>query len=80
LEGFCIALPKPREKAIPSLVYSIKPWAELFWFRLSNGYYSCPKLFNALAIIPFLRYPKNPLGSITYNLKLGKVLHNLAKT
>jgi hypothetical protein len=30
--------------------------------------------------IPFIIYPKNTLGSITYPLKLGGVLHNPTKT
>jgi hypothetical protein len=36
-------------------------------------YCSWPKLFNTPAI-PLLGYPKNTLGSITYLLKLGRVL------
>jgi len=44
-----------------------------------EGYYSWPKLFNTFAI-PFARYPRNTLGSITYFLKLEGVLHNPTKT
>jgi hypothetical protein len=46
---------------------------------LLEGYYSCPKLFNTLAI-PLIGYFINTLGSITYLLKLGGVLHNPTKT
>jgi hypothetical protein len=46
---------------------------------LLEGYCSFSKLFNTLAI-PFVGYPKNILGSITYLLKLKKVLHNPTKT
>jgi len=52
------------------------PWAELFWSRLLEGYCSCSKKFNEHAI-PLSKYPKNTLGSITYLLKLGKVIHSL---
>jgi hypothetical protein len=55
-----------------------KSWAELFWSRLLKGYCSCPKRFNEHAI-PFLRYPRNKLGSITYLLKGGGVFHSPAK-
>jgi hypothetical protein len=41
---------------------------------LLEGYYSCPKLFNTLTI-SFVGYPINTLGSITYILKLGGILH-----
>jgi hypothetical protein len=46
---------------------------------LLERYYSCPKLFNTLAIL-LIWYPKNTLGSMTYLLKLGGVLHSLTKT
>jgi hypothetical protein len=54
-------------------------WAQLFWFRLSKGYCLCPKLFNSHALT-FSRYFIKPLGSITYILEFGKVLHNPNKT
>jgi len=79
LEEYCIALPKPKRDALPSLSYTIKPWAELFWSRSLEGYYSCPKRLNEHAI-PLARYPRNTLGSITYILKLGGILHNPTKT
>jgi hypothetical protein len=37
------------------------------------------KKFNAHTI-PLVRYPISPLGSITYLLKFGRVLHNHTKT
>jgi hypothetical protein len=55
------------------------PRAQLFWFKLLEGYCSCPKLFNAHSL-PFLVCPIKPLGSITYLLEFGRVLHNLNKT
>jgi len=53
--------------------------AKLFWFRLLEGYCSCPKLFNSHAL-PLSRYPIKPLGFITCILEFGRVLHNLSKT
>jgi hypothetical protein len=38
-----------------------------------------PKLLNT-PTIPFAGHPKNTLGSITYFLKLGGILHSLTKT
>jgi hypothetical protein len=43
-----------------------------------EGYSSCPKLFNTLAI-PYTRYPKNTLGSITDLLKLEEYCITLPK-
>jgi hypothetical protein len=39
-----------------------------------------PKLLINACAIPLLQYIKNPLGSITYLLNLGMVLHNQTKT
>jgi hypothetical protein len=76
VEGYCIVLPKPTRKPIPSLRYStIKHHGSM----LFEGYYSWPKLFNT-STIPFIGYPKNTLGSITYILKLEGVLHSLTRT
>jgi hypothetical protein len=46
---------------------------------LLEGHCSCPKLLYTLAI-PHVGYPTNTLGSITYILKLGGILHNFTKT
>jgi hypothetical protein len=54
-------------------------WAQLFWFKLSEGYYSCPKVLNSHALYLF-GYPIKPLGYIIYILEFGKVLHSLSKT
>jgi hypothetical protein len=79
LERYCVALINPRRNAITSLGYIVTQWVELFWFRLLKGYYSCPKGCIKRAI-PFLRYLRNTLGSITYLLTCGVVLRNLIKT
>jgi hypothetical protein len=42
---------------------------------LLEGYFSCSKLHNTLAI-PLISYPKNTLGSITYFSELGRVTYN----
>jgi hypothetical protein len=52
---------------------------KLFWFGLLEGYNLCPKVLNACAI-PLLGYIKNLLGSITYLLKLERVLHSHTKS
>jgi len=72
LKRYCIALTKPTRNAIPSLGYAVTQWAELFWSKLLKGYYSCLEGFTKHAI-PFLGYPKNTLGSITYILTHGRV-------
>ncbi len=79
LKKHCVTLTKPRRNAIPSLGYTITPWAELFWSKLLEGYYSCPKGLTKHAI-PLLGYPRNTLGFITYLLTRGGVLCNLMKT
>jgi len=77
MEGYCVAIPKPTRKPISSLgYYIIKHQGST---SLLKGYCSCPKLFNTPAI-PLVRYPINTLGTITYILKLGRVLHNPIKT
>jgi hypothetical protein len=43
---------------------------------LLEGYYSCSKLQNTFAI-PFIGFPINTLGSITYIFKLEGVMHSL---
>jgi hypothetical protein len=68
MERYCIALPKPTRKPIPALGYFVTKHHG--FMSLLEGYCSCPKLFNTLAI-PLAMYPKNTLGSITYLLKLG---------
>jgi hypothetical protein len=72
VKRYSVALPKPTKKPIPSLRYSI---IKHHRSTLLEGYCSCPKILNRLAI-PFIRYPKNALGCITYILKLGGALHN----
>jgi hypothetical protein len=74
---YCIALLKPTRKLIPSSSYSVIKHQG--FMSLLKGYCSCPKLFNT-PTIPHTRYPRNTLGSITYLLKLGRVLHNFTKT
>jgi len=69
LEGYFIAIPKPKSKAIPCSGYSITPWAKFFWSNLLKGYCKWLGILNAHAI-PLVGYPKNPLDSITYILKL----------
>jgi hypothetical protein len=79
MKGYCVTLPKPTRKPIPSLGYSI---IKHHGFMLFEEYCSWSKVFNTSAI-PFASltgYPKNTLGSITYLLKLGGVFHNLTKT
>jgi hypothetical protein len=79
LKRYCIALTKPKRKAIPSLGYTITSWAELFRSKLLKGYYSCLEGLTEHAI-PLLGYPKNTLGSITYILTHGRVLCSPMKT
>jgi hypothetical protein len=76
MEGYCVPLPKPPRKPIPSLRYSI---IKHHGFTLLEGYYSCSKQHNTLAM-PFIKYPINSLGPITYIFKLGRVMHNHIKT
>jgi hypothetical protein len=56
LEGYYIAIPKPKRNAIPSLGYTINTMDELFWSRLLEGYYSCPKIF--------MQYPSQGIPEI----------------
>jgi hypothetical protein len=77
VEGYFVALPKPTRKPIPSLGYFVIKHQGFTSFL--KEYCSCPKLLNTLAI-PLARYLRNTLGSITYILKLGRVLHILTKT
>jgi hypothetical protein len=80
LEGYYIITPKLTRKPIASLGYFIiKHHGCMHGCTLLEGYCSWPKLFNKLTI-PFLGYPINTLGSITYIMKLGRVFHNLTKT
>jgi hypothetical protein len=58
---------------------ALPTWAKLFWSKLLKGHCSCIRLFNAHAL-PLSGHPRNHLGSITYLLKLGKVLHSHIKT
>jgi hypothetical protein len=76
MKRYCVALPKPTRKPIPSLRYSI---IQHHGSTLFEGYCSWPKLLNT-SVIPLAGYPKNTLGSITYFLKLGRVFHSLTKT
>jgi hypothetical protein len=71
MEGYCIALPKPLRKPIPSLGYSV---IKHHGSTLLEGYCSCSKLHNT-HVIPLTNYPINTLGSITYFFKLGRVMH-----
>jgi hypothetical protein len=76
MEGYCIALPKPTRKPIPSLGYFVNKHQG---FMFLEGYCSCPKLLNT-PTLPLTWYPRNTLGSITYILKLGGILHSPPKT
>jgi len=76
VERYCVALRKPTKKPIPSFKYSI---IKHQGFTLLEGYYSSPKQFNTPAI-PLVGYPTNTVGSITYLLKLGKLMHSPTKT
>jgi hypothetical protein len=76
MEGYCVTLPKSTKKPIPSLKYFVIQHQRST--LLLEGYYSCPNLLNTLAI-PFVGYPRNTLGSITYLLKLVGALHNHTK-
>jgi hypothetical protein len=71
-----MALPKFIKKPIPSLGYSV---IKHHGSTLLEGYFSCPRLFN-IPVIPFIGYHINTLGSITYLLILGGVLHSFTKT
>jgi len=73
---YCIALLKPTRKLIPSSSDSVIKHQG--FMSLLEGYCSRPKLFNT-PTIPHTRYPRNTLGSITYLLKFGRVLHNFSK-
>jgi len=79
LEGYFIALLKLKSKAIPCMGHSINTMGYIILVSTIKGYCVWQGILNAHAI-PFVRYPKNPLGSITYLLKLEKVLHNHTKT
>jgi hypothetical protein len=68
VEGYCIALLKLTRKLILLIGYSI---FKHHGFALLEGYCSCSKLHNTLAI-PLISYPKITLGYITYILKLGR--------
>jgi len=70
VEGYCVTLPKPPRKPIPSLKYLV---IKHHGSTLLKGYCSCSKLHNTLAI-PLINYPRNIMGSITYIFKLGGVL------
>jgi hypothetical protein len=48
---------------------------KLSFLKFSNKF----KVFNSHAL-PLSRYPIKLLGSITYLLEFGSVLHNLSKT
>jgi hypothetical protein len=76
VEGYCVTLPKPTKQPIPSIRYFV---IKHHGFTLLEMYCSCPKLFNT-PIIPFVGYPKNTLGFITYIFKLEGVLHGPPKT
>jgi hypothetical protein len=73
LERYCATLTKPRRNK-PLLGYTITPWAKLL-----EGYCSCSKGFTKHTI-SFLGYPRNTVGSITYLLTHGGVLHSPMKT
>jgi hypothetical protein len=81
VEGFYVALPKPTRKPIPSFGCYVTKHHWLIYFGLCywKGIVHSQKLFNTL-VVPFVGYPKNILGFITYILKLGRVLHNPTKT
>jgi len=76
MEGYCVTLPKPTRKPIPSIGYFV---IKHHGFMLLEGYCSCPKLLNTFTI-SLVGYPKNTSGSITYIFKLEGVLHGLPKT
>jgi hypothetical protein len=76
MEGYCAALPKLIRKPILSLGYLV---LKHHGSTLLEGYCSCSKLNNMLAI-PLISYSKNTLGSIRYFFKLGKVIHSHTKT
>jgi len=76
MEGYLETIPKPIKKINPSSRYYV---IKHHGFMLLEVYCSCPKLLNT-HVIPLVGYFKNTLGSITYLLKLGGVLHNLNKT
>jgi hypothetical protein len=75
LERYCLNL---KGKQYPTWGNLQIAWAQLFWFGLSEGYCSCPEVFNSHALHLF-GYPIKPLGSITYIFEFGKVLHSLSK-
>ncbi len=64
--GVLCTLTKPPRKPIPSLGYLV---IKHHGSTLLEGYYSCSKLHNKTTI-PFISYPKNIMGSITYLFKL----------
>jgi hypothetical protein len=65
----------------PAVASQLQTW----WLRMTEflivlleGYCSCLEGLNKHAI-PFLGYPKNTLGSITYLLTHGRVLRSPTK-
>jgi len=70
---YYIAKLKSTREPIPSLGYFVIKHQGSTSFL--EGYCSCPKLLNT-PTIPQTRYLENTLGSMTYLLKLGGVLHS----
>jgi hypothetical protein len=72
LEEYWITLPKPKRDALPSLGYTIKAMGWIILVKAIKGVLFMPKNIQWTCNIT--------LGSITYLLKLGKVLHSPTKT
>ncbi len=71
---------KPWRKTILSWRYFINTMGWIILVQVI-GVLFMPKITTqCIHAIPFLGYIKNPLGSITYLLKLKGVLHNHSKT
>jgi hypothetical protein len=76
MEGYYIALPKPTNKAIPCLRYSINTNG-LNYLSLDNQRgIAYDKEYSMHMHYPLVGYPTNTLGSKTYLLKLARVLYN----
>jgi hypothetical protein len=72
---------KPWKKAIPSWGYFVNTMGWIILVQVIKGVLFMPKTTTqCIHVIPFLGYIKNPLGSITYLLKLRGVLHSHSKT
>jgi hypothetical protein len=79
LERYCVVLTKPRRNIIPSLGYIVNTMGWIILVQATKGVLLMPKRIQ-WTCNTLLRYPRNTLGSTTYILKHGGVLHSPTKT